>query len=377
MAQDSARGAAPAAPKTPALGTSLSPLTPPSKRQERRAFRSGLRIVSSGVAENRRLRYCGYALGNVPVRVDTNCIAHVGGIATCASIWVCPVCGPKIRNRRAELLQDGFDRLFAMGGGGAFVTLTLPHGPRDALAPRLDLLARATGKLVCGRPWDKVANAIGFLGNIRTVEITYGEANGFHPHLHIAMCTAHTLTPVELARVTELVERRWTRYVQQAGFGVINGHGVDVRPMTSAAVGQYLSKGDEEGGWGVGRELARVDLKTRSVFTILERLRETGESRFAAAWLELTDATYGRKCIVTSRGLRELFGAQDQSDDALLGTEVVGPATVAWFHRKQWNGLRYYGQEAAMQTTLEHVRAVFQLVGRVGGHLDKVNGEEV
>lgn len=108
---------------------------------------------------------------------------------------------------------------------------------------------------------------------------------------------------------------RWAGVVARNGYGVINGHGLDVRVVSGPGeLSGYLAK--VEAGWSIGSELARADRKTSTPMRLLTELVETGEARWAALWGEYESATFGRRAIVWSAGLRALLlGVEDEMSD--------------------------------------------------------------
>ena len=54
-------------------------------------------------------------------------VCHYAGLATCGSIWACPVCSAKIRNTRAEEISAAAARWDLAGNSVYMITLTAPH----------------------------------------------------------------------------------------------------------------------------------------------------------------------------------------------------------------------------------------------------------
>ncbi|MFC3588644.1 hypothetical protein ACFOSC_33110, partial [Streptantibioticus rubrisoli] len=119
----------------------------------------------------------------------------VQGICRCGSIWAEPVCSAKIRNFRADEIQTLLARHLEAGGQAIFVTLTVRHFARHELADLLDAIRDTYKALLSGRAWvgDRKRGAaghrdrLGIPGVVRATEVTWGETNGFHPHLHLVV----------------------------------------------------------------------------------------------------------------------------------------------------------------------------------------------
>jgi len=101
----------------------------------------------------------------------------------------------------------------------------------------------------------------------------------------------------------------------------------------------YLTKVD--GGWGAGHELARGDVKVGRVHglvpaQLLGEFIDTGEVRFKLLWQEYERATFGKRAIVWSAGLRRrLLGEEvEESDEALAAAEGMEPEFVRFLVEK-------------------------------------------
>jgi hypothetical protein len=134
---------------------------------------------------------------------------------------------------------------------------------------------------------------------------------------------------------------RWGGVCERRGFGTLSAaHGVDVQVVRSAPeLAGYLTKVD--GGWGAGHELARGDVKAGRVHglvpaQLLGEFIETGEVRFKLLWQEYERATFGKRAIVWSAGLRRrLLGEEvEESDEALASSEGMEPEFVRFLVEK-------------------------------------------
>jgi hypothetical protein len=271
----------------------------------------------------------------VTVDVGHQLVAHVSGIQRCGSPWCCPICSPVVRERRAKEIDRGLATHLAGGGGAVFVTLTVPHQLRDGLAPRLALMSEAFHHVLSGAPWKRRAARLGYIGLVRALEVTWSEANGWHPHPHAVLLFDRPLTADELVDLDEWTRGRWAAVVERKGFGRINSHGVDVRPVVDAGdLGGYLTK--VEGGWGVGLELARSDLKvsrragSMNPVGILRAAVETGDVAMIELWREFEAATFGRKAIVWTPKLQARLGIDQVDDVEAAAAEGADVARLRW-----------------------------------------------
>jgi hypothetical protein len=324
----------PSGPAGPALGTTGDSLTPPppeegDQRQNRRRKSYRRKLVQRSGAASKSSRQCMFAAGMfVRYSFGRQAIAHTSGVARCASPWSCPVCAPVIGERRATEITGALDRHLANGGDAVMVTLTLRHHLGSALAPMVAIICTALGLVFRGSGWTRRRDRLGFIGSIRSVEVTYG-ANGWHPHLHALLLFDHVLTVAELDDLRSWVHGRWAGQVAKAGLGTISAtYGVDLEPVRSIeALGPYLTKTDGKGEarWGVGREMARGDVKSAAglvPFELLD-LAATGDGRALALFREYEEATAGRLKLRWSDGLKALLLVDDVTDDDAAASEGV------------------------------------------------------
>jgi len=113
--------------------------------------------------------------------------ARLVDLCRCHSVWVCPVCAPEIRRARGEEIGLAVQLHLLDDGGVEFGTATLPHGAGDRLADSYSTAAKAWESMVKDGTLRKFRKAHGYWGFVRTVEVTYGFANGWHPHLHCCL----------------------------------------------------------------------------------------------------------------------------------------------------------------------------------------------
>lgn len=305
----------------------------------------------------------------VVASVGQQLIATVSNVARCGSPWACPVCAPVVREGRALEIDLGLSSWLAEGHGAVFVTFTTRHHRRHALADRLDVVASALRWCLKGRPWEKRRGALGYVGAIRAVEITWGEANGWHPHCHAALLFDRPLDDDQVADLADWLHGRWSAVLERRGLGTISReHGVDVRRMAGAGeIGSYLTK--VEGGWSVGRELARSDAKCRSAAEILRNIAETGEAKWVALWREYEAATAGKRAIVWSPGLRaRLLGVEDSPTDEQLAAAEGSDVTVvlrAYVAAGVWKREVLAGTAGELLTVVELAALAVQLGDQV------------
>jgi len=334
------------AKRAPLLGTSGdSPTTAGQRpflgatateaRQSKRLSRHAVKVVQRLITASRSSALCWFpSSSTVSVDVGRQLTAQVSGVHRCGSGWSCLLCAPVVRSRRAEEIDQGLNRWLAAGGGALLVTLTCSHGSADALEPRLAAMTSALNSLLKGRAWNRFKVDLGYRGAIRAVEVTYGE-NGWHPHNHALFVLEQPATEDQRQALWRWIHDRWASILLRRGLGCITeAYGVDVRQVTGDVLGQYLTK--VEDGWSTGLELTRGDVKNSKgglvPFQILGDYAATGDVASRALWIEYEEATFGKRWLRWTPGLRTLLlGCEaEQSDIELAASEGVDLALVRW-----------------------------------------------
>ncbi|MFI1245028.1 hypothetical protein [Enterococcus casseliflavus] len=314
------------------------------------------------------------------------------GLMRCGRIWLCPVCAASIRHKRAEEITQGVTEWIRRGGTAYLVTFTARHGHTDRLADLMDALQgtrktpdspRRPGayqRLITGGTWagrratdgdrhtdrEGIRDRIGYVGMIRATEVTVGQINGWHPHLHaIVLVGGHTEGERGEKRVTgtwapseaALDEWQgqwrsvWTRALRgiNPDFTPDQKHGVDFKLLKTERdandLAEYIAKTQD--GKAPALELARADLKAAghgnvAPFELLGRIGDltggvpedeaagTGSLEWnLGKWHEYERATKGRRAIEWTRYLRQMLGidggdTEDDDLDLLLAADADG-----------------------------------------------------
>jgi len=275
-------------------------------------------------------------------------VAHFAGLAVCGLVWVCPVCGPKIRQGRAVEIGAALGAAIAQGFGVEFLTLTFRHHAGQLLAALLQADKRAWDSLRMSRDLRDSFTRLGFLGFVQAHEVTHG-VNGWHPHRHLSMIFARPLTDQERSDLEDVIWKVWDARLRKQGLSSLRSRGTVLKRCTATeGLAWYLTKvEDEKGGTtALGLEMARADLKTsrlggRTPQEILTDALDGGEVKDVALWQEYERATFGRKLITWTPGLRKkLLGLVEELDDQELAEAEVGGEVLAVLEQSAWKIVR-------------------------------------
>lgn len=273
---------------------------------------------------------CGHKLKEntqfVDVRRNTETgHAHYTGTQYCGAVWACPVCSSIIRNAYAKDVTQAVDIWQSKGNGLYMVTVTLRHWLGDDLKTNLEVLTTSWREVVNSRRWKLYKQDHGIEGYIRSLELTYSDANGWHPHFHFLFLVEGKATEYGEAALQDVLLPLWQKYVVKNGGRLPNGNGLDVRAVDEKgrAVAQYVSKIVD--GSNISLELARGDLKENDELQSITpfQLLDIDTPKSRALWSNYLAATKGKRSIMFSRGLRDRLGMKSEKTDAEIIEEMT------------------------------------------------------
>jgi hypothetical protein len=299
----------------------------------RQAKRWGQLLGLRKLTSKARVKKCKSPIGSGRVGIAGHeAGAHYSGLQSCANVWVCPVCAPKIRAGRTNDVLLALERHAANGGGFAFLTLTVQHEMGEGLALLLELLGGAWKSVAEQREYKEWKQRIGLIGNITALEVTDG-VHGWHPHRHVMLLTECPMSRDMVDALEGVLDELYGRWLAKqgrktGGIDAATGRRVAVRleyvvPGSAEQLGRYITK------LQAGFELTRGDLKVsrnakgRLPFDLLDEAM-AGEVQAAARWREYEQAMTGKSAVRFSKGLRAHLGMEKAKTDEELAEEEVG-----------------------------------------------------
>ena len=237
--------------------------------------------------------------------------ANFGNLQRCYSVWNCPICSMTITEGRRTELKQGLSNWTDAGGHAYLATFTNSHHRGDNLDQLLTGQKKAFVKF-----WEKtkvkeMLKRLGYKGRIVATEVTWGEQNGWHPHYHMILFFDHEINHQGLQTFLAL---QWQEACIKAGLKAPDLiHGVDVRNGTYAA--EYVSK------WGLEEEVTKGHLKKglNGSLTPFDLLRGTStNNHYKTLFKEFADVFKGKQQLVWSKGLKELLGIKQLTDEELV-----------------------------------------------------------
>ena len=251
------------------------------------------------------------------------------GLMKCGSVWRCPVCSFKISQHRQNEIYYMSSEWLRQGGKISFITLTLRHKIKDKLNDSLDLLTSEFRKLQGTKAYKGIEKKYNIKGFVKTLEITFGMSNGWHPHLHLLVF-----------HETENFKNFHSEFIKiwckRKNVKALERSQMAINVYDGAGVSEYVTK------WDMTKEMTRSNFKDTKTdeqrytpFSILRRLAnkdkeftENEQGIFDTLhylFLEYCKATKGKHFISVSKKMKQYFkelsGEEMKSDTEILSDE--------------------------------------------------------
>lgn len=287
--------------------------------------------------------------------------AKYRNVIRCGDVWKCPVCANHITAHRRDELQYVISVLDATIP--VMVSFTISHRNTDSLKASLCILLDAwRGTLSCKCLRGYRANDI--KGYVRSLEITWGKANGWHPHLHSLFFMKDTS---KIAGFYSDLRSVWAEQVDKAGGSSSWEHACKLT-VSDNSVASYVAKWGHEPNegtlpqltrWGKAQELTRGPLKSAETgrYTPFEMLEEylIGKSVGPAYWGRLykdyAEAMHGMRQLTWSRkpDLRKAAGLGDEkTENEILEGDEAGYILLAQLSSEQWGAVLWAGMRGVI-----------------------------
>ncbi len=267
--------------------------------------------------------------------------AYYAGLLACGSVWVCPVCAPKIQAIRAAEVRSAIDAWVALGGSVVMPTQTVQHQRRDRLDDLLRGFTGALSRSKAGRKYQALKTRYGMAHSIRALEITDG-SNGWHPHAHTILFLEQS---ADLDQLAGDMFPLWRSAVARAGLNEVSPLAFSVQD--AAEVRTYVTKMGREYQWNAEHELVKAHSKRGrrgglSPFDMLRQYLEGGDDgRLLARYAEYAYNFHGKRQLVWSNGSKlELLGTEGLSDQQLSDSLGECDPVLAYIQLDQWKIIR-------------------------------------
>lgn len=276
-----------------------------------------------------------------------NNLSYYGGLVICGSVWDCLPCAQKISEHRANELKQAVESWEAQGGKVTMLTLTFPHYENQKCKPLRDKFQAARRTMKNRKPFKRLMNQIGFIGDINRTEVTHG-GNGWHVHCHTLLFHSASLVLTAGA-----IYPLWASACEAAGLpSPSRAHGVSVATPQQKA--DYIAKqGKETSNWTIDKEMTKGHIKRGGMegmtpFDLLRAFRDTKQDTFKRLFVEYSQTFKGTRQLVWSDGLRKLLDlAPEITDEEAATAQDELDTLLAMIEPKLWKFIReknYRGQ---------------------------------
>jgi hypothetical protein len=318
--------------------------------------------------------------------------ARFVGLQHCGSVWTCPVCSQRICEARGDELRAALPQWINDGpkddAGRSMqtaylLTWTFPHSAEDTLADLLTRQEKAMHRLNNDRRYKAVMQRYGTEGRARSLETTWGQKNGWHPHYHdlvfaqrgmeidarskrdlkrawLRACiyagllrgVATYRAPLSICRDgrRRTVKRIRLQIVTETGTSRLKAfrdfwqHALDVRGGELAA--DYVAKFGRDQRWGLAAEMTRFHSKVglRRVsfsedlhFTPFQLLAFAagGDQAARALFREFAACFAGKRALTWTPGLKGKFNIEERADEEIVHAPDVSYSDVGYLSAEQ------------------------------------------
>lgn len=242
--------------------------------------------------------------------------AHYSNTQHCASIWSCVPCAKRITEQRRMELKKGLETWKTVHKGSVMLlTLTFSHSQSESLKSLLERQRKAYKIFLETTKVKEIFKHLGVKYKIRSLEATYGQ-NGWHPHFHVLLLGYFQIDDLIYR---DLLAELWIKSCVRAGLNAPSmTHGLDLRDGTYAD--KYVSK------WGIESELTKGHVKKgrNGGFTPFDLLQlsmyneNVYDKDCGKLFQEFAIAMKGARQLVWSRGLKDLLGIKEKTDQELV-----------------------------------------------------------
>lgn len=305
-----------------------APLNEVVARMRGRRLRYSMLKTVSSILPSHRVTACqkvpSYGVQNGTasrgISADASGHTHFHGVGSCGDVWNCPVCAARIAAGRRAEVQQAMSGHRKAGGVCLLVTFTFPHTREDSLADNLSKFLDALRRMKSWRGFKKAREAVDYSAQIRALEVTHSNANGWHPHAHEIWFLDSPIDQAGADALEEALYAEWVKACHKVGLdSPSREHGVDVQfreadEEDDDACGAYVAK------WGA--ELTYAHMKngkngSRTPWAILSDLTEEYTFKDAQLFREYSEAFKGRAQLFWSRGLKDRYEVEEVADQQL------------------------------------------------------------
>jgi hypothetical protein len=244
------------------------------------------------------------------------------------------------------------------------ISFTLSHKREDSLRDTLNVLSEAWRDMTQCKCFAEYRKAKTTKGHVRSLEVTWGKANGWHPHYHALFFMPDTN---RIAGFYSDIRTMWFEAVERAGGSSTWERGCNLT-VCDNSIAAYVAKWGHDPAnetlpqltrWGKAQEMTRGPMKEaeKDRYTPFEMLEEYLISRdlYPAYWGALYKgyaiAMRGQRQLTWSRkpDLREVAGLKDEKgEQEIIEGEEAGYILLAQLSLDEWGAILWAGMRGVI-----------------------------
>lgn len=288
----------------------------------------------------------------------------------CADVWCCPVCSLRIAFKRQETVEHILESHISSGGRAIMAVLTFRHHRDDNLRNIMNKFAAARQSMHRSREFRELRAKYGYVGNIRALEVTHSNNNGWHPHTHEIILVGSDWYLSRFDRFKSAYFKLWQKYASRKGLTALDvGFSFDLVSEDKASfkkISDYItrqisehdfmtpdqekemelqaSKNEARNGASASKELAfsvtkQASGESRTHMQILRDFAIDGDLYSGSLFQEFSDAFKGKRQLVFSDGLKAKYGVCDDNDSELAASADNDDVLLGFINREEWRAI--------------------------------------
>lgn len=240
-------------------------------------------------------------------------------VARCGLVWRCPICSFKIVAERQSQLMDYVKAHYANDCKIGFVTLTIRHKLKDKLKDTLHKLNDNYRRIQQTRDFRKFKNHL--IGQVKALELTYSNSNGWHPHLHILYFYKKETTNDIINRYQSRLINQWVKFRDNNSLK----RSQDFKIAYDNDIVEYMSK------WHVVKEVTAQNIKKSKGLTPFSMLRKLAlddyenlkqKRHLINLYRDYTEALKGKARLFISSSIKKQYQQVNDKTDEQIITDV-------------------------------------------------------
>jgi thiaminase len=251
--------------------------------------------------------------------------ASYRGFTQCGSVWVCPVCSPRILLARRNEISEAMTAWTERGGAFYTETLTMPHSKQMGLGDLMETISKAREAWNRSRSLSNLRKKLGIVGYFKVVEIPRSYAYGWHPHYVYVFFADHKLSDDELNTWRKVSQSIWRKSLEAEGVIRVNAKAHHLAEILNPnKMATYATKyvDYDYAQAPSSRFAARLPkLGPRSHWDILSSWMASQSDDDKKLWHEWVSSMKGRRFITWSEKLRSELRLSASKEDAEIVQE--------------------------------------------------------